>query len=50
MLEAGVNLKAVSDLLGHADIRMTTNSYGHVSDADARSAMESIGRAVDGTS
>lgn len=46
MLEAGVNLKAVSDLLGHADIRMTANTYGHVSDAAARSAMESLGKAM----
>lgn len=50
MLEAGVNLKAVSDLLGHADIRMTANTYGHVSDATARLAMESLGQAVEGTS
>ncbi len=48
MLEAGVNLKAVSDLLGHADIRMTANTYGHVSDAAARLAMDSLGRAVEG--
>jgi integrase len=47
MLEAGVNLKAVSDLLGHADIRMTANTYGHVTDAAARSAMDSLGSAME---
>ncbi len=41
-LEAGVNIKAVSTLLGHADIRMTADVYGHVSDAVARGAMETL--------
>ena len=39
-IEAGVNIKAVSTLLGHADIRITADVYGHVSDAVARAAME----------
>ncbi|MBU6244708.1 MAG: tyrosine-type recombinase/integrase [Actinomycetales bacterium] len=46
MLEAGINLKAVSDLLGHTDIRMTFNTYGHVSDVTARAAMDALGRAM----
>lgn len=46
MLEAGINLKAVSDLLGHTDIRMTAKTYGHVSDATARAAMDALGRAM----
>ena len=46
MLEAGVNLKAVSDLLGHTDIRMTANTYGHVSDATATAAMHALGTAM----
>jgi len=46
MLEAGVNLKAVSDLLGHTDIRMTANTYGHVSDATSRAAMDALGTAM----
>lgn len=41
-IEAGVNIKAVSTLLGHADIRITADVYGHVSDAVARAAMESL--------
>ena len=41
-LEAGVNIKAVSTLLGHADIRMTADVYGHMSDAVARGAMETL--------
>lgn len=46
MIEAGVNLKAVSDLLGHTDIRMTANTYGHVTDSAARSAMEALSSAM----
>ncbi len=38
-LEAGVNVKAVSALLGHADIRITADVYGHVSEAVSRAAM-----------
>lgn len=41
-LEAGVNIKAVSTLLGHADIRITADVYGHVSDAVARAAMATL--------
>ena len=46
MIEAGVNLKAVADLLGHADIRMTANTYGHVTDDAARRAMDSLTSAM----
>jgi integrase len=41
-IEAGVNIKAVSTLLGHADIRITADVYGHVSDAVARAAMQTL--------
>jgi integrase len=41
-IQAGVNIKAVSTLLGHADIRVTADVYGHVSDAVARAAMETL--------
>ena len=41
-LEAGVNVKAVSALLGHADIRITADVYGHVSEAVSRSAMVAL--------
>lgn len=42
MLEAGVHLKAVSELLGHSDIRITGNVYGHVSTDIAKAAMNSL--------
>lgn len=38
-LEAGVNVKAVSTLLGHVDIGITADVYGHVSDSVSRAAM-----------
>ena len=41
-LEACVNIKAVSVLLGHADIRITADVYGHVSDAVAQAAMDAL--------
>ena len=44
-IQAGVNIKAVSTLLGHADIRITADVHGHVSDAVARAAMETLCRA-----
>ena len=43
MLEAGVHLKAVSEILGHADIRITADVYGHVSSEVGRAAMDSLG-------
>jgi site-specific recombinase XerD len=42
MLEAGVHIKAVSELLGHADIRITADVYGHVSTDVARAALASL--------
>ncbi|MGV8972444.1 MAG: tyrosine-type recombinase/integrase [Rhodoglobus sp.] len=42
MLETGVHLKAVSELLGHSDIRITGDVYGHVSPEIARAAMASL--------
>ena len=41
-LEAGINIKAVSTLLGHADIRITADVYGHVSDEVAHAAMGAL--------
>lgn len=38
-LEGGTNLKAVSELLGHADIRVTADVYGHVTQEVAREAI-----------
>ena len=45
MLEAGIHLRGVSDLLGHADIRTTAEVYGHLSDEVARSAMDTLSSA-----
>lgn len=39
-LEAGVHIKAVSDLLGHSSIAITGDIYGHTSDDTARKAIE----------
>lgn len=45
-LEAGYNLKAVSDLLGHSDISITGNIYAHTSQETARAAMETRSAAL----
>lgn len=45
LLEAGVHLRGVSDLLGHADIRTTAEIYGHLSDEVARTAMDTLSSA-----
>jgi integrase len=47
MLEAGIHIKAVSELLGHSDIRITGDVYGHVSTEVARSAMEALSQLID---
>lgn len=41
-LENGINLKAVSDLLGHASISITADCYGHVTDATSQTAMDTL--------
>jgi integrase len=41
-LEAGVHIKAVSDLLGHSSIAITGDIYGHTSDDTARAAMDAL--------
>ncbi len=41
-LEAGVHIKAVSDLLGHSSIAITGDVYGHTSDDTARSAVDGL--------
>ena len=46
MLENGVNLKAVSDLLGHSSIAITGDVYAHVSEKTARDAMETLSDAI----
>ena len=44
MLESGVHLKGVSTLLGHSDIRVTAETYAHLSDEVARSALAGLSR------
>lgn len=46
MLESGVHLKAVSELLGHSDIRITGDVYGHVSTAIAEAALNSLSKSI----
>ncbi len=41
-LEAGVHIKAVSDLLGHSSIAITGDVYGHTSDDTARAAVDGL--------
>jgi integrase len=40
--EAGVHIKAVSDLLGHSSISVTGDIYGHTSDDTARAAVDGL--------
>jgi integrase len=46
MLEDGVHLKAVSELLGHAGTQITADVYAHLTTATARRAMDSLGDAL----
>jgi integrase len=41
-----VNLKAVSELLGHSDTRITGDVYAHVSPETARDAMAVLSDAI----
>jgi integrase len=40
LLEAGVHIKAVADLLGHSSVAVTGDVYGHTSDDTARAAVD----------
>lgn len=40
LLEAGVDLKTVSERLGHADIRITANTYLHISENHERKSVD----------
>ncbi|WP_235852864.1 tyrosine-type recombinase/integrase [Mycobacterium interjectum] len=42
LLEAGVHIKAVADLLGHSSISITGDIYGHSSDAATRAAIDGL--------
>jgi len=46
MLENGINIKAVSDLLGHSSIAITGDVYAHVSEDTARAAMDALSDAI----
>lgn len=50
MLDAGVPLKVVSEILGHASTRITADLYLHVDDDMQRRAMDRLDRWVDDTS
>lgn len=43
MLDSGVNLKAVSQLLGHAGTQITADVYAHLTASTARKAMDELG-------
>jgi len=46
MLQAGVPLHTVSELLGHSSVAVTGDVYGHVSTEGARSAVERLSAAM----
>jgi integrase len=49
MLESGVDLKTVSQALGHSTIRITADTYAHVTPAMQQSAAERLDRAIGGS-
>lgn len=46
MLDAGVHLKAVSELLGHSGTQITADTYAHLTTGTAKRAMDSLGDAL----
>ena len=44
LMEAGVNIKAVSDMLGHSSVAITGDIYGHTSDQTAQLAADTLAR------
>ncbi|WP_372593413.1 tyrosine-type recombinase/integrase [Actinotalea sp.] len=46
MLEGGVHLKAVSDLLGHSGTQVTAEVYAHLTTPTARKAMDALGESL----
>lgn len=46
MLEGGVHLKAVSELLGHAGTQVTADIYAHLTAPTARKALDDLGAAL----
>ncbi len=48
MLEAGEPIKRVSEMLGHASIALTGDTYGHVTPAGRKHAADTLGKAMFG--
>jgi integrase len=48
LLMAGVNIKVVSERLGHGSVSFTLDVYGHVMPGQQRSAAVAVGSLVDG--
>lgn len=48
MIENGVPLKVVSEILGHFSVSITGDIYGHVSPDVSAQAMDALGAALDG--
>jgi len=48
MIESGVPLKVVSEILGHFSVSITGDIYGHVSPDVSAQAMDTLGAAFDG--
>ena len=46
MIENGVPLKVVSEILGHASVAITGDIYGHVSPEVSSSAMDALSNAL----
>lgn len=46
LMEQGVHIKVVSDILGHATVQMSLNAYQHVSDSFRRAALESLSSVI----
>jgi integrase len=46
MLASGVKLQVVSEVLGHASIRMTADVYGHILATDREAAADAMDQAL----
>ena len=47
MLAAGVNIKAISQALGHANVSITLNIYSHLLPGTGKSAVEKFDRLLE---
>ena len=47
MIDNGTHLKVVSDVLGHASIAITADTYGHLYPTQVRDAMDALSDALD---